>query len=136
MILKRKVNYKKSELPQFCDELREVIDEQEHELKSAVINKRKYQFGVQHGNMEITENHWFLNMSISQRESHIKKVLTLQVGSKTAAPRLSVAFQRSLPVVDSCFHSPNYVLSVDVSQFCDSVLIPQSVLDAIWKKGN
>ena len=28
------------------------------------------------------------------------------------------------------------MLSIDVGQFCDSVLIPHLVLDAIWKKGN
>ena len=31
-VLKRKVDYKKSELPAFLDELRKVINEQEHEL--------------------------------------------------------------------------------------------------------
>ena len=140
-VLKRKVDYKKSELPEFLDELRKVIDEQEHELERAVINKGKYQLGVQHRKLEILESDWFMKMSIAQRESHIK-VLSLQVRSKIAAPKLSVALIRkdgnhSKP---SCSRqlfpqsqSSRRMLSIDVSHFCDSVLIPRSVLHAIWK---
>lgn len=68
----------------------------------------------------------------------------VQVGSKTAAPRLSVALRHvnhsSKP---SCSRQlfpqsllSERMLSIDVGQFCDSVLIPHLVLDAIWKKGN
>ena len=100
--------------------------------------------GVQHRKFEILESDWFMKMSIAQRESHIK-VLSLQVRSKIAAPKLSVALIRkdgdhSKP---SCSQqlfpqsqSSRRMLSIDVSHFCDSVLIPRSVLDAIWKKGN
>ena len=145
-VLKRKVGYKKSELPEFLDELRKVIDEQEHELERAVINKGKYRLGVQHRKLEILESHWFMKMSLTQRESHIKKVLSLQVGSKIVPPRarLSVALNdgdhSNKP---SCSRqlfpqsqSSERMLSIDVSQFCESVLIPRSVLDAIWRKGN
>lgn len=59
-VLKRKVDYKKSELPAFLDELRKVIDEQEHELERAIINKG---LDVQHRNLEIREDHWFMSMS-------------------------------------------------------------------------
>ena len=41
-VLKRKVDYKKKELPEFLDELKKVIDEQEHELERAIINEGKY----------------------------------------------------------------------------------------------
>ena len=37
-LLKKKVNYKKNELPLFIDELKSVIEEQERELERAVIN--------------------------------------------------------------------------------------------------
>ena len=41
-VLKNKVDYKKSELPEFLDKLKEVINEQEREFERAVINRGKY----------------------------------------------------------------------------------------------
>ena len=41
-VLKWKMDYKMSELPEFLDKLKKVVDEQEHELERAVINKGKY----------------------------------------------------------------------------------------------
>lgn len=142
-VLKRKVEYKKSELPEFLEELRKVIDEQEHELERAVINKGKYRLNAQHRKFEIAEDHWFLKMSLAQKESHIK-VLSLQVGSKVAAPRLNVALKHSdHSTKPSCSRqlfpqsqSSDRLLSIEVGHFCDSVLIPRSVLDAIWKKAS
>ena len=43
-MLKRKVNYKKNELPAFVDHLKSLIDEQERELERAVIGRGKYRF--------------------------------------------------------------------------------------------
>ena len=65
-VLKRKVDYKKNELPEFLEELRKVIDEQQHELERAIINKGKYQLCVKYRKMEIEEKHWFLKMSPTQ----------------------------------------------------------------------
>jgi len=40
--LKRKVSYKKSELPDFIDRIKEVTDEQQREVERAIIGKGKY----------------------------------------------------------------------------------------------
>ena len=37
-VLKRKVDYKKNELPDFLEQLRKVIDEQQRELERAIIS--------------------------------------------------------------------------------------------------
>lgn len=42
--LKGKFNYKKSNLPQFLDKLKELIDEQAKEVECAVIKRGKYIF--------------------------------------------------------------------------------------------
>ena len=38
-VLKRKVNYKKSELPDFIDIIKQVIDEQQREVERAIIGR-------------------------------------------------------------------------------------------------
>ena len=38
-VLKRKVNYKKSELPDFIDRIKETIDEQQREVERAIIGR-------------------------------------------------------------------------------------------------
>ena len=40
-MLKRKVDYKKNELPAFLEQLKKVIDEQEQEVVRAIIDKGK-----------------------------------------------------------------------------------------------
>ena len=138
-VLKRKVDYKKNELPEFLKQLKNVIDEQQHELERAIINKGKYRLIVEFRKLEIREDHWFLKMSKSQREAHVKKILSLQVGRKVAAPSLSIAFssydQTSKPCCSRQLFTESKssagVLSIDVQCFSNSVLIPSSVLDAI-----
>lgn len=72
-MLKRKVNYKKNELPQFVKYFKELIDEQERELERAVIGRGKYKFQKQFSHLEVAEDNWF-RMSREQREKHLKKV--------------------------------------------------------------
>ena len=43
VLLKNKVDYKRSELPEFLKKLKEVINEQDEELSRAVIGKGKYE---------------------------------------------------------------------------------------------
>ena len=143
-VLKRKVDYKKNELPEFLEQLRKVIDEQQHELERAIINKGKYRLSCEHKKLEISEDHWFMNMSKAQREEHIK-ILSLQMGCKVTAPRLSAAFkgfeQDRHSSKPSCSRqlfteskSDVRMLSFDISSFASSMLIPRSVLEAIWHK--
>ena len=43
-VLKRKVSYKKNEVPEFVKHLKNLNDEQERELEKAVIRRGKYCF--------------------------------------------------------------------------------------------
>lgn len=144
-VLKNKVDYKKSELPQFLDKLRSVISEQERELERAIIGRGKYEFCKEFKKMEIAEDEWFTKMSYSQKQAHIKRVLSLALNSKTPViPKLSAlhtkASANSLDSTRPCcshqlFQEPTTKkLSIDVASFADSVLIPRPVLNAIWAK--
>ena len=65
-ILKRKVNFKKNELPTFVNLLRELVNEQDREVEHAIIGRRKYQFRKEFQYLKIAEADWFL-MTREQR---------------------------------------------------------------------
>lgn len=77
-ILKRKVEYKKNELPTFMNHLKQVVDEQEREVERAVIGRGKYQFVDEYKFFEIKESVWF-KMTREQRQKHLQKVATVQL---------------------------------------------------------
>ena len=145
-VLKNKVDYKKSELPEFLDKLKSVIDEQERELERAIIDRGKYKLCEKFKKMEISEHEWFTKMSSSQREAHVKRVLSVPLESKVAAPRVSSLSKKAHESIielskPSCSRqlftaqdTKKVDLSVDVSSFADSVAVPKTVLCAIWNK--
>ena len=125
-VLKSKMNYKKHELSVFVDKLKEVVDEQVRELERAIIDRGKYRFCEQFKKFEVCENKWFLKISIEQRQSHIKRVLSLSVGqSKHVRPCNRQLFPQC---------SSNSILSVDINSFSHLVLVPNAVPTAIWSK--
>ena len=77
-LLKRKVDYKKNELPSFLEKLKEVIDDQERELERAIIDRGKYQLCAQFSHLTRLENKWFLKMSAEERQAHLRRVLPEQ----------------------------------------------------------
>ena len=66
-VLKRKVNYKKNELPEFVMHLKELIDEQQWELEHAIIGQGKYVFKDEYKHLET-------QVTKQQREKHIQKI--------------------------------------------------------------
>ena len=52
-ILKNKVDYKPSQLLDFVDKLKQVIDDQEKEIEKAVIQRGKYKFKAEYKHLEI-----------------------------------------------------------------------------------
>ena len=72
-VLKRKVNYRKHELPEFVKHLKELIDEQQRELERAIIGRVKYVFNDNYKHLEVCETDWF-QMSKQQREKHIHNI--------------------------------------------------------------
>ena len=116
-VLKRKVNYKKSELPAFVDHLKSLIDEQERELERAVIGRGKYRFRREFQYLQIEEEVWF-RMSRDQREKHLKKVAHAQINC--LENETAVAQSKELPV--------------DPKKFQSGLNIPLPSVQAIWNK--
>ena len=72
-LLKHKVDYKKHQLPSFIDKVKELVDEQKHEVERAIINCGKWQLRSQYRYLEVQESIWF-RMNAQQRQKHISKV--------------------------------------------------------------
>ena len=77
-VIKRKVDYKRSDLPQFIQKLKELAIEQEREVERAIIGRGKYCFQRQYQHVQVDESRWF-TMSKLQREKHIHKVMSMAV---------------------------------------------------------
>ena len=148
-VIKNKVNYKKSELPDFLEKLKTVIDEQKRELERAIIDHGKYKLSDNFKKFEVSEDVWFSKLSVSQREAHVKHVLSVSLEPKVTAPKVSSLTtmnkallqktdkNKNAPSLDQTVTTQTMTkvdLAVDVSSFSDLVLIPKAILCAIWKK--
>ena len=58
-VLKSHVNYKSSQVLGFVGKLKDVVDEQEREIKRAVIGRGTYQFRTQYSHFMVPELKWF-----------------------------------------------------------------------------
>lgn len=71
-MLKKKVDYKRNELPQFLDHLKALIDEQEHEIQKAIVNRGKYALKSEYKKFKKSKDEWFLKMNETDRVHHLQ----------------------------------------------------------------
>ena len=114
-VIKAHVKYAHSQLMEFVNHLKDVVDEQEREVERAVIKRGKFRFKEEYSYLEVGESQWF-NMTPHQRQIHMKKVASTRVGSKSA----NVTCPQSL--------------SVDVSDVVASTNLPLPCFQGIWSK--
>ena len=107
-MLKRKLEYKRSELPVFIDKVKELVQK---ELERAVIGRGKYQLKKEYQYLQVTESRWFV-MTQEQRKTHLSTESSEEVDICTAA--LS-----PLKGLESC-----------------RVNIPVTCLEGIWQKSS
>ena len=128
-MLKHKVDYKRSELPEFICKVREVIQEQQREVERAVIGRGKYQLREQYKYLEIPEHKWFL-MSSEQRKKHLARLQCVPVvDSRDCASALSSFSAPLFPPKSGT--SP---FSVSVESASEKVNVPINCLQGIWEK--
>ena len=77
-ILKRKLDYKQSQLPEYISKVKEVIAEQQREVEWAIISRGKYQFQEQYRYLEISEMKWF-SMNSEQWKKHLHQLQHVEV---------------------------------------------------------
>ena len=92
-LIKKKVDYKRNELPVFLKELKEAIDEQDNEISRALIGRGKYTVRSELKRFQKTETQWFTKMKESERIHHIQKFssATLSVSKKGSSAGRSSA---------------------------------------------
>ena len=117
-VLKRKVSYKKNELPEFVKHLKNHIDEQERELERAVIGRGKYRLQKEFKHLQCEEEVWF-RMSREQRANHLKKVANTSVSAHDDPATTT--------------HQPAD-LSVDPTKFHNGLNAPLPSVQGIWSK--
>ena len=127
-ILKNKVDYKPSQLLDFVDKLKQVIDDQEKEIEKAVIQRGKYKFKAEYKHLEIPESQWY-KMTSQQRKKHLDRIFHTQsiTTSSLDPPSIESSLPSSSPQLSSA-------LSVDVQEFASNVTIPLACLQGIWTK--
>ena len=132
-MLKRKVDYKKNELPVFVAKVKELVNEQQREVERAVIGRGKYRFREQYRYLEVPESKWF-TMNAVQRRTHFSKVQSTQVSevsdicSQIVAPHLVSS--------ESTRAGQTTSLSVDLDSAAQQVCIPLKCLEGIWAKAS
>ncbi len=92
-VIKTKVSYKKSDLPHFLDQMKELIDEQEREVERAVLRRGKYELRSEYQHLAVVESRWF-RMTEQQRKQHLQRISLANVVCPTA-DTTHVASERS-----------------------------------------
>lgn len=80
-MLKRKVDYKRSELPVFLDRLKELIQEQDDEIMRALIGRGKYMVNPRFKKFQKSEEDWFTKMKESDRTRHLQRFASFYFSS-------------------------------------------------------
>ena len=130
-MLKSHTKYKRSEIFEFLQKLKELITEQDREIERAIIGRGKYELRPQYHSLSILESKWFI-MSTSQRELHLKKFSnttvceTSSLSDDTLDQSLTTCLGRDL--------TPASSLSVSIDALAGSVRIPLNCLEGIWNK--
>ena len=127
VILKQKVEYKRSELPVFIQKLKQLVSDQRKEFERAVINQGNFRSRDRYKFMIIPQDRW-CKMSEDARKVHLRKFHQMSViedvlqepsTSSTVLPSLSL---------------PS--LSVDFVSVASNCTLPEGLLQNIWDKAS
>ena len=134
-MIKNKVQYKRNELPQFIQKLKELCDEQQREVERAVVCRGKYRLRPQYRHLEVPESKWF-TMSREQRKQHLSKVNDHLV-SNTSHPD-EVRFSSGISCTsESCSDSGNVSVSSLLKQLTplsSRLNLPITAVEGIARK--
>lgn len=131
-LIKRKVDYKKHQLPQFIDIVHELVDEQNREVKRAIVNRGKWRLRSHYQFLEVPESVWF-TMSMQQRQKHLSKAHSAIVSDvqtsgleKSSSAVGSSDSGSTVPAIDD--------LSVDAATVAKDCNLPLTCVEGIFRK--
>ena len=146
MVLKSKMDYKKSDVPQLVRKLKELANDQIQEIENALLNKGKYVLKESYHSMAITESQWH-RVSKESRKNCLRSfhnklpVKHTTTCSPTVAPRPS----NSSPAFTSCASSTasgrsnptpslSSSLSVSLEVAVELTSLSSDIMEGIWSK--
>ena len=94
-------NASESVIPHFLDPLKALIDEQDHEIQKAIVNRGKYALQSEYKKFKKSEDEWFLKMNKTDRVHHLQRFASCKLTSvhvlcgeqKEECPSMSIDFQ-------------------------------------------
>ena len=125
-VLKRKLDFRKSELPVFVEKMKEVVGEQQKEVERAVIDRGKYCLRSEYRFLQVSQDKWF-TMNAQQRAKHLSKVHSLVMTDVKIQP-INDSLQQGDWIEDK------KELSMDVNIASKQVNLPLTCIEGIWRK--
>ena len=98
-MLKMKVDYKRNDLPVFLDKVKELIQEQDEEIKKAVIGRGKYVVNSEFKKFVKTEEEWFVKMKDAERVRHLQRFSSFKLPETSQA---SLSLSNSVASTSFC----------------------------------
>ena len=122
-MIKQKSAYKSSEWPEFCRLAKEIIKDQQSELKKAVIGVGEYRFCEEFKHLEIPLGKWS-SMTKMQRNSYLQKITSLSLQQAKVPPSSKIRAQSCAPtnpskifkICGQTFNAEKCLLAADVLQ--------------------
>ena len=71
-LIKRAVQFERSEMSDFCTKLANLIKQQREDVRASILNRGPYSLSAKHSHIEVRQDKWF-SMAAKQRETHFKK---------------------------------------------------------------
>ena len=132
-MLKSKVDYKKSNIPEFIDKVYDLIIDQQEELQRAICAMGKWRFCKEFKFLEVSSADWFcMDPDARKRyfESRVRGTYMTDAETASNSPEepVTTASSSSQQSTSRCS------LSVSVQSFYKSVSVPLQTLQGIWVK--
>ena len=121
-LLKRKLDYKKQELPVFIEKVKELVSEQRQDVERALVNRGKLQLRCQYQALGVREGDWF-TMNSQQRKQHLDKLHSITV-MNTHDPEKATSSEANEPLN----------LPVDAVTVSACTNLPLTCVEGMWMK--
>ena len=130
-MLKSKVDYKKSDIPEFINKMHDLITDQQEELQRAICGRGKWQFCKEFKFLEVSPTDWFCMTPDSRKRYFENRVQgTCLSDADIHNEESNVQENQPSPALPSTSNS----LSVNVQSFSSSTSVPLQTLTGIWLK--
>lgn len=132
-VIKRKVNYKATEWPEFNNQLKEIVDGQRDEAIRSLSGRGQFRLCEQYRHLQIHPQEW-VKMTSDQRRTVVKKFDDSPLRKSKVTGQ--AIFQTTVSIdsnPESGGVSTKSCISI-TSEDCGITTLPQPTLDSIWTK--